>query len=50
MTRQWTGKKSPTNPSKKDQHESRKPKKKLLNELKNKEWSQEKKDYANQSF
>ena len=47
MKKTWTGKKQPTNPVKKEQHLDRKPKTKLLNELKNKEWELEKKEYAN---
>ncbi len=48
MQQSWTGKKSPTNAIKKEQHESRKVIKKTIKEIREKDWKQQLKDfYAN---
>ena len=41
----WTGKKAPTNPSKKEQHDARKVIKKTIREIKEKDWRQQLKDF-----
>ncbi len=45
ITRSWVGKKSPTNPDKKEAHQQRKLKRTILNEIKNEEWEQQILDY-----
>ena len=45
MKKTWTGKKSPTNPDRKEQHEIRKYKQVYLAELQQQELEQEIKDY-----
>lgn len=45
MKKTWTGKKEPTNPDRKSQHEIRKYKLVYLDELRQKERQQELKDY-----
>lgn len=44
-TTNWTGKKSPTNPIKKEQHESRKTRKAMLHRLENHDWAEKVKEY-----
>ena len=46
----YSGKKSPTSVKKKQAHEERVPKKKLINCLENKEWEIERKEYENKSL
>ena len=41
----WTGKKSPTNPVKKEKHEERKTKEGILQKLERQDWEQEVKDF-----
>lgn len=45
MKKSWTGKKSPTNPIKKEKHDCRKYKTVYLDDLRKKEQQQELKDY-----
>ena len=52
-TRSWTGKKSPTNPEKKEKHQARKKKRVILLNIVDDEYEQEILEYkknANQSF
>ena len=41
----WTGKKSPTNPIKKEQHEGRKTREEILHKLENQDWKSSLKEY-----
>lgn len=52
MTKTWTGKKSPTNPSRKEQHTDRKTKDELEHRWENDDWKKQLQEYldANQSF
>ena len=44
-TMSWTGKKSPTNPIKKEQHTDRKTKEELEHRWENDDWQKQLKDY-----
>lgn len=46
MKRDWSGKKEPTNPKKKEQHAERKTKLVLLHELQEKDWQEQVKEYG----
>lgn len=52
LSRQWSGKKSPTNPEKKDAHQQRKHKRIILLNIKDDEYEKEILEYknANQPF
>lgn len=41
----WIGKKSPTDPSKKEKHKERKIKKEILNTIKNLDWFEQVQEY-----
>lgn len=45
LTRMWTGKKEPTNPTKKEQHQDRKTKKGILNHIHDDDWDQQLREY-----
>lgn len=45
ITRPWVGKKEPTNPVKKEQHQDRKTKKEILHHLHDDDWEQQLKEY-----
>jgi hypothetical protein len=47
MQKEWTGKKSPTNPNKKEQHQNRKTKEELVHRWQNDDWKNQYKDYIN---
>lgn len=52
MKKTWTGKKSPTNPIKKEQHLNRKSKEELEHRWENDDWNKQLQEYlnANQSL
>ena len=45
QTQSWTGKKSPTNPVRKEQHTNRRTKKLILNQQLEVDWKDQLKDY-----
>ena len=45
---EYTGKKSPTNPSKKEQHKDRKTKEELIHRWQKDDWEKQVKDYLQQ--
>lgn len=45
IAKSWVGKKSPTNPDRKEAHLQRRIKRAILNEIKNEEWESEILDY-----
>ena len=45
MQKNWTGKKSPTNPVKKEQHKDRKTKEELEHRWENDDWNKQLRDY-----
>jgi len=53
MLKTWTGKKSPTNPERKEQHQDRKTKEELVHQWQEADWDsqyEEYLDYASESF
>ena len=49
MKKTWTGKKSPTNPIKKEQHQNRKSKEELEHRWENDDWNKQLQEYLNAS-
>ena len=49
MKQNWTGKKAPTNPTKKEQHQNRKSKEELEHRWENDDWDKQLKEYLNAS-
>ena len=45
MLRTWTGKKEPTNPSKKEQHQDRRTKREIQQRVKNVDWVQQLREF-----
>ena len=45
ITKPWTGRKSPTNPDKKEQHLERKTKKSILHHIEDQDWEEQLKEY-----
>lgn len=48
ISRQWTGKKEPTDPTKKEAHKDRKTIKEILFQIEKEDWEQQLKDYINE--
>ena len=49
MKKTWTGKKPPTNPIKKEQHQNRKSKEELEHRWENDDWNKQLQEYLNAS-
>lgn len=49
MKKTWTGKKPPTNPIKKEQHQDRKSKEELEHRWENDDWNKQLQEYLNAS-
>lgn len=49
-TKNWTGKKSPTNPVKKEQHKDRKTKEELEHRWENDDWNKQLQDYLHDTY
>lgn len=50
MQKNWTGKKSPTNPKKKEQHTDRRSREELIHRWQNDDWDKQVKEYTRNAF